>query len=428
MLRRILRRLLSSCFFCVILFTACGTPRHLIPLQEERPVEERRRESPVERTERILQQAEERIAAAKEASKATQSDLARAELDIATGLLSSAEITPSVEAAIFARYTVLLKDLEKAYRDISPREVSLSFEESPVIIFLRSLDDSTLNQVSGTEIHQAMAIARLIRMCDIPIEYNERTARSIRLFQTSLKDRFSTWLSRAGRYLPMIHTIFASEGLPKDLAYLALVESGFNPQARSRANAIGMWQFIEPAARVFDLRIDGWVDERRDPVKATRAAARYLKRLYERFGDWRLAMASYNWGRINVEKAIEKAGTRNFWALDMPRETKDYVPLFMAATLIAKSPETFGFPGISFDPPLSYEEITLSEPVDLKVVAECAGVSVGDIKALNPELMLGTTPPDAQSYRLRLPQGYSDVFQAAYAVLPPERRTGGYEY
>jgi membrane-bound lytic murein transglycosylase D len=354
--------------------------------------------------------------------------LAKAELDIATELLLNVEIDPSVDRALFVRYAGVLKDLEKAQREIFSRRMPVSFEESPVIVFLRSLDDSTLSQVSGADIHQAMVITRLIRTCDIPIEYNEQTARSIRLFQTSLRDRFSMWLSRSGRYLPMIHTIFASEGLPKDLAYLALVESGFNPHARSRANAIGMWQFIESAARVFDLRIDGWVDERRDPIKATRAAARYLKRLYERFGDWRLAMASYNWGRINVEKAIEKAGTRDFWVLTMPRETKDYVPLFMAATLIAKSPETFGFPGISFDPPLSYEEVTLSESVNLKVVAECAGVSVDNIKALNPELLLEMTPPDAQSYRLKLPQGYSTVFQTAYAALPPERRTAGYEY
>jgi membrane-bound lytic murein transglycosylase D len=414
---------------CVIFFSGCGASRQIIPSTEERPAGKGYQPVPSgERTAGLLRQAEERIAAAREASKATQFDLARAELDAATEILSKVEVNPSTEGALFVRYTTALKNLERAHRDISPASEPSSLEESPVIIFLRSLDDSTLDQVSGAEITQAMAIARIIKTCDVPIDYNEQTARSIRLFQTSLKDRFALWLSRTGRYLPMIHTIFSAEGLPKDLAYLAVVESGYNPNARSRANAIGMWQFIEPAARVFDLRIDRWVDERRDPVKSTRAAAKYLKRLHERLGDWRLAMASYNWGRINVEKAIDKAGTRNFWALDMPRETRDYIPLFMAATLIIKSPETFGFSGVSFESPLSYEEVILSSPVDLKIAAQCAGVSTDEIKELNPELRLEATPPDTQLYRLKVPKGSSATFQTAYAALPPERRTALYSY
>lgn len=406
-----------------LLVAACGVSRRSLPPLVGPPVQQQRPETGPERTRKILQEADERISAASRDIRASQIDLARSELEQAAHLLTQAGPGVSEEADLFAQYAALLRDLEKAQRGITRRSPLPDIEESPALIFLRSLDDSTLSQVSAADINQALEAGRLARSCDVPIDYNYQTARSIRLFQTSLRSNFSAWLARSGRYLPLIQAEFSSRGLPKDLAYLALVESGYNPVARSPANAVGMWQFIESAARVFDLRMDRWVDERMDPVKATVAAGKYLGNLYDRLGDWRLALASYNWGRLNVERAIERAGTRDYWALNMPRETVRYVPLFMAATLIAKNPEAFGFGDVRLEPPLSYEEVVVSEPVDLALVAECAKLPVSQVAALNSELILRRIPPGDRSYRLKLPQGCATAFGAAYAALPPERKT-----
>jgi len=189
-----------------------------------------------------------------------------------------------------------------------------------------------------------------------------------------------------------------------------------------------MWQFISSTARAMGLKMDDWVDERRDPEKSTRAAARYLKQLYERFGDWRLAMASYNCGRVRVKRAIDRAGTRNFWDLELPRETRNYVPLFMAAVVISKDPEAFGFDHVPSSGPLEYDEVVLTDPLDLHVAAECARTTYEEIRTLNPELKWGFTPPGVKKYGLKIPKGRADDFSNSYAALPPDRRTTWYAY
>lgn len=252
---------------------------------------------------------------------------------------------------------------------------------------------------------------------DIPIVLNDLVTNYITFFQTRLRDRFEEWLARSGSYIPMMQQILKQHQLPEDLVFLALIESGFNPKAFSRAKAAGPWQFIKGTGKKYGLRIDQWIDERRDPVKSTVAAARYLKDLYGMFGSWPLSMASYNAGEGRIMRAMARTKAEDFWGLNsssLRPETKNYVPKFMAATIIAKEPEKYGF-FIDYHPPLAYDEVEISKPVSFKTVAKAAGVSVADIKAYNPELKKEMTPPKYPRYRLKLPPGAKERFVANFS-------------
>jgi membrane-bound lytic murein transglycosylase D len=214
--------------------------------------------------------------------------------------------------------------------------------------------------------------------------------------------------------------IMKEKGLPQDLAYLPLVESGFNPDAYSYAHAVGPWQFISYTGKMYGFLQNHWYDERRDFVKSTHAAANHLKDLYERFGDWLLALAAYNAGAGTVEKAIKKQNTTNFWKLKLNKQTSNYVPLYMAATVIAKDPKRYGF-DIEYEEPLKWDVVTVDKAVDLKAVADALDVGVDSIKELNPHLRRGVTPPNHKNYTLRVPQGTGALFAQQYDTIPEER-------
>ncbi len=251
---------------------------------------------------------------------------------------------------------------------------------------------------------------------DIPITLNARVEYFIRYFTTTKREVFARWLARSGRYMPMIKEIFRSYGLPEDLAYLAMIESGFNPFAYSRAGACGIWQFIRSTARRYGLKINYWVDERRDPEKATHAAAKYLLDLYQEFECWHLASASYNAGEAKLRKAIRRYGTRDFWKLCryryLKRETKNYVPKMIAAMIIAKNPEKFGFEVEPY-PPLDYEIIEVPGGTDLRAIALASGTDYDLIRLLNAELRRGKTPPTVAKYPVKVPFGRGDETLAA---------------
>ena len=261
---------------------------------------------------------------------------------------------------------------------------------------------------------------------DVPIVINERVEHFVDFFLTDHREYFSKWLARSTRYLPMMRKIFREEGLPEDLVYLAMVESGFSPKAYSRARAVGIWQFIEPTGRKYGLEINSWVDERRDPVKATYAAARYLKDLHEMFGSWYLAAAAYNAGEGKVSRAIARHDTNDFWKLAEYRylrtETKDYVPKFIAATLIAKNPEKYGFVGISYEDPLQYDEVSVKGSYDIHVISQAAGTTAEMVTLLNPELRRYATPPYAKGYVVKLPPGTGDLALGRLASISPQER------
>ena len=256
----------------------------------------------------------------------------------------------------------------------------------------------------------------------IPVVENDRVRYFVDYFSEKKRGFFEIALARSGRYIPMMATILQGEGLPEDLVYLSLIESGFSPQAISKAKAVGPWQFIRSTGLRYGLKINGWVDERRDPVKSTRAAAAYLKDLHLQFGEWFLAAAAYNAGERKVEKAINRSRTDDFWRLSqmtyLKKETRNYIPKFIAAALIASMPEKYGFGDIAYESPIEYDEVTIERPMRLEQIAKLARTTVKAIKELNPALLRNITPPNKDGFPLRLPAGSGNAFAQDYGLLP----------
>jgi len=247
------------------------------------------------------------------------------------------------------------------------------------------------------------------------IQQNDTVQRFLDQFQTGYRRAVvERWLTRSGRFLPMILEVFRQKGLPEELVFTAMIESGFDPVAVSRAGAKGLWQFMAPTARQYGLRVDRWLDERLDPEKSTVAAANYLKDLYTTFGSWDLVQAAYNAGETKVIRAIKGTGTRDFWSLTNSRllrdETKNYVPAIHAVTIISQEPEQYGF-AVTPDEPLSYERITVPKGTSLKHVATLSGISFDELVRLNSELRMKQTPPDSP-YHLKVPLGSGPALQA----------------
>lgn len=244
---------------------------------------------------------------------------------------------------------------------------------------------------------------------DIPVTYNSRVSQWIQFFQTRGRRSFRIWLERSARFLPLLQYELTEAGLPQDLVYVAMIESGFSSHAHSHAGAMGMWQFIAPTGQRYGLKIDWWIDERRDFHKATRAAIRYMSDLYKQFNSWYLVAASYNMGENGVRRLIKKHGTNNFWELAdrgaLPNETTDYVPKIIAAILISKAPGLYGFRDLNYEMPLSFEYTTVPGGTDLINLASYLGVSEKYLQDLNPELLKGFVPRDVASHKIRVPKG-----------------------
>ncbi|HEX8436939.1 LysM peptidoglycan-binding domain-containing protein [Archangium sp.] len=275
-------------------------------------------------------------------------------------------------------------------------------------------------------------VSRVQARYDIPVEMQPLVAQYVQFFQGPGRKWFRKWVNRSTRYLPVMQPILEAHGLPRDTVYLAMIESGFSPSAYSWAHAAGPWQFISSTGRQYGLHQDFWVDERRDPLKATRAAARYLKDLHKELGHWYLAWAGYNTGSGRVRRLVERLGTNDFWAISAPeerglaQETRHYVPKLIAAALIAKHPTAFGFSEKEFDyePALTFDEVKLTDATDLDVIARAAGVDVKEVQELNPELRRWCTPPASAKnpYVLRLPQGTAERFAENFARIAPKER------
>jgi len=281
------------------------------------------------------------------------------------------------------------------------------------------------DQVPPEELGQALVPVE--PLYDFPVIENDKVRYFIDYYTGRANKTFRIWLERSGRYLPMMREIFAEAGLPKDLAYLAMVESGFNDKAYSWAHAVGPWQFIQSTGRRYGLNNDWWHDERRDPEKATRAAARFLADLYDDFdGDWYLAVPSYNAGPGKLRQAVKRYKTRDFWEICrgkyLKAETKNYLPKLLAVLIIAKQPEKYGFTDINYQEPIAYDSVPLPSSTDLEVIARLSGADYKLIKKLNPELKRWSTPPAAKNYLVRLPAGSQDEFSAKYAQLPDRQR------
>src|SRR5271166_6507083 len=260
---------------------------------------------------------------------------------------------------------------------------------------------------------------------DLPLMMTDPVAGYINYFSTRGRGTLERALARSGRYHDMIQRVLKEEGVPQDLIYLAQAESGFHPLALSHAGARGMWQFMASRAKGYGLERDWWVDERQDPEKSTRAAAHHLKDLYKEFGDWYLAMAAYNSGPGTVQNAVKRTGYADFWELYrrnvLPKETRNYVPIILAVTIMAKNPAQYGLDSVIKEEPVRYDTVKIDYPIDLRLAAECVDATASDLLDLNPSLLRMTTPKDSK-FELHLPAGTADKFQAAVASIPADKR------
>lgn len=304
--------------------------------------------------------------------------------------------------------------------------VLLSLIIVPLVFSACSKQSSRHSKNFRTKHWKTYGAAGLIPASDVPLVINDKVMAWLDYFTGASRDRFGRYMQRSGRYIEQMRETLKKNGLPADLVYVAMIESGFSTGAYSSAAAVGCWQFIGSTGRRYGLDRNQWLDERRDPAKATVAAARYLKDLYNEFGDWYLAMAGYNAGEGRVRQAIAAVGSKDFWTLTESKnspfkaETRDYVPKFIAAAIIAKQPEKFGFNKVDYHAPLTYDTSTVDSQTDLEVVAKCAGASEEDIKLLNPELIAGSTPPG--NYDVRIPVGSREKFKVAFAKIPESER------
>ena len=257
----------------------------------------------------------------------------------------------------------------------------------------------------------------------IPITYNQKVASIITFFQKEGRNSFQKWLNRMSQYKPIILPILEEEGVPPELFYLAMIESGLNPKAYSYAHASGVWQFITSTGKMYGLKKTWWIDERRDFEKSTRAAAHLLKNLYTEFDDWYLAFAAYNCGSTRVKKTIKRQGTNDYWKLTrLPAQTRNYVPNIMAAIFIANNPEKYGFALIK-EPKMEWNIVMINKAVSLDILSECAKLDIGLLQSYNPELKQGTIPPldDGQTYSFRMPVNASPEFDSLFAEVKIEK-------
>jgi len=255
----------------------------------------------------------------------------------------------------------------------------------------------------------------------IPITMNDMVAKSLDYWLNSGRKYFVDGLLRSGQYRPIIEKVFREESIPLDLMYLAQVESLFKPHAVSKAKARGIWQFEKGTAIRYGLKVTRDVDERSDPEKSTRAAARYLNDLFSMFKDWNLALAAYNWGEGKVQRLIDTTGLKDFWQLvdrrRLPEETKNHIPLIHASLILAKNPEKYGLP-TELDPPLKYSEVSVSKPIDLRAAAKVLSTSIDELKKLNPALRGLTTPANYPNYKLKVPEDSDPKIHDRLAALP----------
>ena len=365
-----------------------------------------------------LEEARQHYLAALSAQEAKDSTLCAEEFEYAIHVLDELSYLPGIEAN--KEFTDLsqnvIEDYEKyiaSIGDVSP-EASVFALREKLNEIIEKVDISTVDipeeVITGTS---------------VPLPVNEHVERNIAFFMGERgRLHFEKWLEVSGKFFPMMKRIFKEEQVPEELIYLSMIESGLRPDARSWAKAVGLWQFMTGTGRMYGLRGNWWYDERRDFEKSTRAAARHMKDLFSEFGDWHVVLAAYNSGAGNVYKAIRRSGSTDYWGMRsfLPRQTRNYVPEYIAVVRMANNPEQYGFHGITPADSLAYDVVTLDDCVDLSVLAKCASTDVKTLKELNPELLQWCTPPGVTGYKLRIPLGKAEAFTQQYAQIPDDQK------
>ena len=365
---------------------------------------------------RILEVARQYYKNALRAQKLGDSLLAQTNFEQAINNLNEASYFPGIDAN--NDFKELSKSVIEDYEKYIATVDSLAPQSS-----IDALHEKMYEVVEKIDISNIVIPPNFIPKTTVPLVMNEYVKRSIAFFATRGRHHLENWIRLSGRYFPMMFKIFKEEGVPEEMVYLSMPESGLNPTIRSWAKAVGLWQFVKGTGSLYGLRGNFWYDERRDPEKATRAAARHLKDLYTQYNDWYLVLVGYNAGGGRVNRGIRKSGTYDFWAMrdNLPKETRNYIPQYIAVTLMAMKPEPFGLK-VEKEDTLRYEAVSVDDCVDLAVLADCAGTTVDSLRELNPELLQWCTPPNYKGYRLKVPVGSSARFTENYAQLPPEKK------
>ena len=393
------------------------TPEQQTPAPAQTPQPEKADPVP-----EIIAQAEKAYAAGQDDSKAGHLDAAKEDFNHAVDILMQGPVDIKSDDRLQQEFDKITEEINKL-ETVATKEGDGLIEQQPEPAPIDEANQVTF-PADANVTAKAEADLKNIQS-DLPLMINEYVAGYINYFSTHGRGVFEGAFVRSGRYKEMILRIFREEGVPQDLIYLAQAESGFKPLALSRARARGMWQFMASRGVGYGLRRSLWVDDRQDPEKATRAAARHLKDLYNQFGDWYLAMAAYNSGPGNVQQAVRRTGYADFWELYkrnvLPAETKNYVPIILAMTIMSKNPAQYGLDAVQPDPPMKYDVVKVNYPVDLRLVAECVDVPVEQMVDLNPSLLRRTTPKD-QPFDLRLPAGSKEKYETAIASIPVEKR------
>jgi len=347
---------------------------------------------------------------------------ARQKLDQALTTLLESDLDVEADDRLSAEFEKVVEDTYSAEVAVIERGDTLGlhrYEPSPIESFagLTFPVDPKVKEQVQQEIKSVQS--------DLPLVSNDYVDGFVGYLQRHARGYMQTILAREGRYEPMISKVLREEGLPQDLIFLAAAESAFNPFAISSQKCVGIWQFGRGTAELYGLHVNRWVDEREDPAKSTRAAARHLKELYQQFGDWFLVMAAYDSGPVTVQRAIEKTGYADFWELRrlnaLPKETQDYVPIFLATALIAKNAKAYGF-DVPADTPLEDDQVTVSVPTDLRLVAQLIDHPAEDLVRLNPSLQRWTTPGNDPAYVLNLPPGTKQAYEERIEAVPPDKR------
>ncbi len=415
-----IRYYLFSLTIAIVLLSACGSPRKMVVPHKETPVYSFTLPDTLWLAEKSMSMIDSMIYL----EKKSRIDLSEADsiaarysleymFEIASRFsdedretLSVWSYYDSLQGVADERYRLLMSSLEKEATEAEEiREDITEIEE-------RSFPDSILfGQVEYVDTSGSM-----------PLTLNKKVRLAIKYFQTKGRRVFTKWLERSGKYEGLIKEVLREKNLPEELAYLAMIESGFNPRSRSYARAVGMWQFISATGRYYGLRHNWWFDERRDIIKSTDAATDHLADLYERFGHWYLALAGYNCNPRRVEYNMRRYNTRDYWKLRrLPRQTRNYVPTFLAAAIIANDPEKFGF-HVEKQPPLEVDTVLVSESIDLNVIAEAVDTSYSYIKEINPAILRWVTPPGVKDFTLYLPKGKKELFRERYKNIPDDKK------
>jgi len=370
----------------------------------------------------VIREATDKYLLGEEAYRAGDLDRARRHFDAAILAFMTSGLDVRTNPRLKEAYDRIAQDIQSLEAEaLTPPEGDRPEEEKAPVEELKDIKSFLTPEELALEMKKIPPPGELDNF-SIPVVLNDRVLTLMEAWQTRFRTAYVGGYQRMGRFEPMIRQVLREEGLPEDLIYLAFTESTFKTSAYSRARAKGMWQFMASTGKRYGLTRNAWVDERSDPEKATRAAARYLKDLYGMFDDWYLVLAAYNAGEGLVQKAIDRTGKKDFWDLMQTRyfraETKNFVPSILALSLMSRDPSGYGFDGIEKDPPTEFDLVTVDGPADLALVARLAGTTVDEIRSLNPELTRTITPPGVRSYPLRVPAGNGGAFQRGYAALP----------